>query len=134
MFVDASALVAITLQEPEGEALAARLEAASDPITSPMAIYEAVLAVARNRKGGQQAARIDIQILLTEARIRCVPIAPEDGDAALDAFERFGKGRGHPASLNMGDCFAYAVARRHRVPLLFKGDDFARTDVNAGLA
>lgn len=134
MFVDASALVAITLQEPDGEALAAKLEAARDPITSPMAIYEAVLGVARSRKGAQRAARIDIQFLLTEARIRSVPILPEDADAALAAFARFGKGCGHPAKLNMGDCFAYAVARRNRVPLLFKGEDFTQTDVNAGFA
>lgn len=134
MFIDASALVAITLKEPEGAALAAELDAATDPITTPLAIYEAVLAVARKRQGGPQAARADIQFLLTEARIRCVPIVPEDGDGALEAFGRYGKGQGHPAQLNMGDCFAYTVARRYRVPLLFTGDDFSRTDVNAGSA
>lgn len=49
----------------------------------------------------------------------------------LDAFDRYGKGRGHPARLNMGDCFAYAMARQRGVPLLFKGDDFGQTDIAA---
>ena len=56
-----------------------------------------------------------------------IPITDEIGRAALDAFDRYGKGRGHPAQLNMGDCFAYGAAMTLGVPLLFKGDDFAKT-------
>jgi ribonuclease VapC len=59
-------------------------------------------------------------------------ITPADGDAALEAFERFGKGRNHPAQLNLADCFAYAMAKTHGVPLLFKGDDFDKTDIADG--
>ncbi|GJE59744.1 type II toxin-antitoxin system VapC family toxin [Methylobacterium trifolii] len=130
-FLDASALVAIVLGEPDAKGLAERLDAASDPNTSPIAYYEAVLAIARHRSGGLDTARADLRVLLTEAGIRLVSVTPEDADAAPAAFERFGKGRGHPARLNMGDCFAYAAAKRHQVPLLFKGNDFSQTDVNS---
>lgn len=129
MFVDASALAAIVLGEPDARDLADRLERASAPITSPVAVYETVLAVARQRSGGLVAARADVETLLDEAGIRIVPVEAEDAIIALSAFQRFGKGQGHPARLNLGDCFAYACARGHRAPLLFKGDDFSRTDI-----
>ena len=131
MFVDASALIAIVTAEPEGEALAERLDAAPAPITSPVAVYEAALGIARKKQGGLEAAQADVAMLLDLARIDVVPIGPEDADRALDAFERYGKGTGHPARLNMGDCFAYAVARSHGVPLLNKGEDFALTDLGS---
>jgi len=129
MCVDASALIAIVTAEAEGEALAERLDAAPAPIASPVAVYEAALGIARKKQGGLEAARADVAMLLDLARIDVVPIGPEDADRALDAFERYGKGTGHPARLNMGDCFAYAVAQHHAVPLLNKGEDFALTDL-----
>ncbi len=67
--------------------------------------------------------------MLQETNISVIPITPEIGRAALEAFERYGKGRDHPGQLNMGDCFAYACARALGVPVLYKGDDFARTDL-----
>jgi ribonuclease VapC len=63
-----------------------------------------------------------------EMEIRLVSIGPQESEVALDAMDRFGKGR-HPAKLNLGDCFAYACARTHGAPLLFKGDDFGKTDI-----
>lgn len=129
MFVDASALIAIVTEEPEGRALAGRLERTGAAITSPIAVYEATLGIARKKQGGLKAARADIEMLLDLARIRLVPITTDDGGRALDAFARYGKETGHPARLNMGDCFAYAVARNHGVPLLYKGEDFALTDL-----
>lgn len=129
MFVDASAFVAMILREPEAQALADRLEAAPAPITSALALYETVLAIARQRGGGIAAAREDVRLMLEAARVRVVAITPEDTEGALDAFSRYGKGQGHPAQLNMGDRFAYASARSHRVPLLFKGNDFSHTDL-----
>lgn len=134
MFIDASALVAIVLGEPDAQPLAEALDAAADPVTSPIALYEAVLAIARIRQGGLAAARSDLDVLIGLAGIGLVPIMPEDADVALSAFERFGKDRHHPARLNMGDCFAYASARRQRARLLFKGADFAKTDVNIDVA
>ena len=70
--------------------------------------------------------------VLAAAKIEVIPITEEIGRAALDAFERYGKGRGHPAQLNMGDCFAYGAARVLGVPLLYKGDDFASTELARG--
>ncbi|MGA4554304.1 type II toxin-antitoxin system VapC family toxin [Methylorubrum aminovorans] len=129
MFVDASALIAIVTEEPEGRALAGRLERTGAAITSPIAVYEATLGIALKKQGGLKAARADIEMLLDLAQIRLVPITTDDAGRALDAFARYGKGTGHPARLNMGDCFAYAVARNHGVPLLYKGEDFALTDL-----
>lgn len=75
------------------------------------------------------AARRDVTFLLEAANIRVVPVDPDDAIRALDAFDRYGKGTGHPAGLNMGDCFAYAIAKRHNTLLLYKGNDFAQTDL-----
>ena len=129
MFVDASALVAILVREPGWEDLAGALDAATQPITSAITVYETVLAVARLRDGDIEAARADVRAFLHAADMAVVPIETDDADAAVTAFARFGKGRGHPARLNLGDCFAYALARRHGVSLLFKGDDFSKTDL-----
>lgn len=128
IFVDASAICAILLGEPEMEAFTARIEADPEPLTSPLAVYEAVLAISRVAGGSVSAARSDIGRFLSEAGIQIVAISDREGAVALDAFDRFGKGR-HPARLNMGDCFAYACAKTQGVPLLFKGDEFNQTDI-----
>ena len=72
-----------------------------------------------------------MQRLLSQTQSSVVAVGDAECRLALDAYARFGKGR-HPARLNMGDCFAYACARSHGVPLLYKGDDFALTDIEAG--
>lgn len=129
MMIDASAIVAMLTDEPEGPVLAERLARAREPITTAVALFEAVLGIARRRAVPPAEARAIVAELLTTVGIRMVPITPEMGDHALDAFARYGKGTGHPAQLNMGDCFAYAAARAHRAALLFKGEDFTHTDV-----
>jgi ribonuclease VapC len=131
MFVDASAIVAILTQEPDAEALGEALSAADAPITSPIAVFEAVLGVVRKRPGRIVEAFDDVRAFLAAANVSVVPITEQTVATALDAFERYGKGQGHPARLNLGDCFAYAVAHDQRVALLFKGDDFGRTDIQA---
>ena len=128
MFVDASALCAVLLEESDAAAYAQRIRGSSSPLTSPVAVFETVLAVARTTSGDVGAARRDVEAFLRLAGVVIVDIGPDEMARALDAFDRFGKGR-HPARLNMGDCFAYACARTHGVPLLFKGDDFGRTDI-----
>ena len=128
MFVDASAIVAMLTDEVDGASLAERLSAASERHTSAIAIFEAVAGVARKLSYSVDEARAIIAEFLDAAEIRFMPIGREESLAALIAFERFGKGR-HPASLNMGDCFAYACAATRAQPLLFKGDDFSRTDI-----
>jgi len=129
MFVDASAIVAILGRESEADRFADLLEEASVSITSPIAIFEAVLGLCRKRHASVGKTQADVQEFLSIAGIECVPITTTDSQTALAAFSRYGKGTGHPAQLNLGDCFAYAVARNRRMPLLFKGDDFNKTDI-----
>jgi ribonuclease VapC len=132
MFVDASAIVAILTREPEAEDLIDRLERAPRPITSAIAVFEATLGLCRKRHASVEEAEADLRDFLKAARIELVPIAAGHASVALGAFARYGKGRGHPAQLNMGDCFAYALARSHRASLLFKGEDFSQTDIGSG--
>ncbi len=129
MFVDSSVLVAILLREPEGDDLADRMAEQSMLITSPLAIFETVAALMRVKRISAAAAEARVRAVLIAAGIEVVAIDGDAGRAALDAFDRYGKGRGHPAQLNMGDCFAYALARLNGVGLLYKGDDFAQTDL-----
>ena len=129
MFVDASAIVAILTREPDADALIERLERAIRPITSAVAIFEAALGLCRKRHASVEEARADIADFIKAARIELVAIAANEASIALSAFAWYGKGRGHPAPFNMGDCFAYAVAGNHRITLLFKGGDFSKTDI-----
>ena len=129
MFVDASAIVAILTREPDADALADVLGSARSPITSPIAIFEAALGICRKRHASVEEAEADVREFLGVAAIRAVSITEREAETALAAFSRYGKGRGHSAQLNLGDCFAYAVAKNHRTALLFKGDDFSKTDI-----
>jgi ribonuclease VapC len=129
MFVDASAIVAMLTREPEADTLAGALEEAGSPITSPIAIFEAVLGICRKRHASVEEGTADVRELLEIAGIGVAPITDRDTETALAAFSRYGKGRGHPAQLNLGDCFAYAMAKNHRIALLFKGEDFDKTDI-----
>jgi ribonuclease VapC len=134
MFVDASAIVAILTREPEADSLADLLEAAPSPITSPIAVFEAALGICRKRHASVEEAEDDVREFLELARIQLIPITAKEADTALAAFSRYGKGRGHPAQLNLGDCFAYAVAKNYRTSLLFKGEDFNKTDIRSAVA
>lgn len=129
MFVDSSALVAILLREPEADQLADRMAEQTMLLTSALAIFETVAALTRVKRISAAAAEARVRAVLALTGIEVVAIDDDAGRAAVDAFERYGKGRGHPAQLNMGDCFAYALARLSGVALLYKGDDFARTDL-----
>ncbi len=127
-FVDASAIAAILLDETDAADLFARIQARAPCRTSPLAIWETVRAVSRERHVTIEAAQATVERLLQIAAIEVAPVAAEVRHLALEAHARFGKGR-HPAALNFGDCFAYACARHARVPMLYKGDDFALTDI-----
>jgi ribonuclease VapC len=131
MFVDASAIVAILTREPEADALANLLEEARAPITSPIAVFEAVLALCRKRHASVEEAEEDIREFLELAGVTIIPITMAEAETALTAFSRYGKGRSHPAQLNLGDCFAYAAAKNHGRSLLFKGEDFSKTDIHS---
>ncbi|MGH7985562.1 MAG: type II toxin-antitoxin system VapC family toxin [Candidatus Binataceae bacterium] len=131
MFVDASAIVAILTREPDADALADLLDAARSPITSPIAVFEAVPGICRKRHASVEEAQEDVREFLELARIELIPLTMKEAKTALTAFSRYGKGRSHPARLNLGDCFAYAAAKNYRTSLLFKGDDFNKSDIRS---
>jgi ribonuclease VapC len=133
MFVDASALAAILLEEKDFPIFANRLDASDASCITPFVMMETGLAMMRELEGGAEAAKADIQRLLRQFRINTVELTSEMILAALQAYERYGKGRSHPAKLNMGDCLSYGAARVLGVPLLYKGEDFAKTDVRSAL-
>jgi ribonuclease VapC len=131
MFIDASALTALLTDEAGALELLARLQTAKQRMTSPLAVWEAAIAVARLLKLNVGEAGEAVQDYLVLMEIELIAIPPQTAKLALDAFERYGKGR-HPAKLNFGDCFAYACARHLGQPLMFKGADFSKTDIEAG--
>ncbi|KMO34828.1 MULTISPECIES: type II toxin-antitoxin system VapC family toxin [Methylobacterium] len=131
MFVDASALTAILAGEPDAAALVARLQRARQRLTSPLAVWETTIALARILDLALPEAQQAVQDYLALATIQVIAVPPKAAAGAIEAFDRFGKGR-HPAGLNFGDCFAYACARSYRMPLLFKGNDFPLTDIQPG--
>ena len=129
MFVDASAIVAILIEESDGPELSDRIQHAEGLFTSPVAIFEAVSSVARKERLSISVVAREVQLFLDRARIETRAINQDIGHAALAASARYGKGSGHPAGLNLGDCFAYAMAKQHGVSLLYKGNDFSQTDL-----
>jgi len=128
MFVDASALTAMLGEETDAVELLARLQKAAERATSPLSVWEAAVAVARNLGLAPLEAAEAVEGFLRLAEIRVIAVPPEAAAIALQAYDRYGKSR-HPAGLNFGDCFAYAGARLARMPLLYKGDDFPLTDI-----
>lgn len=128
-FVDSSALVALIAAEPEGEAIAAQLEKQPPHFTSPLVMFETVVALCRIRRVPIDQITFVVHDFLARARIAIEPVEADTYITALQAYERYGKGSGHPARLNFGDCFSYAAAIRSGVPLIYKGNDFAQTDL-----
>lgn len=128
MFVDASAIVAMMTDEDDARALAARMQTANKRMTSPESVWEAAVSVARILGTGIPVAATAVESFMSSMSISVMATPPRAAFIALEAFDRFGKGR-HPASLNFGDCMSYACARYYRAPLLFKGNDFTHTDI-----
>jgi ribonuclease VapC len=129
VIVDSSALIAILFKEPEAPAFAAALQGApSRAVAAPTVVETAVVAEGRTQPAMGEA----LDDLLRAMRAEVVPFTAQHAAIARQAWRRFGKGR-HPAKLNLGDCFAYALAIERDEPLLFKGEDFARTDVKRAL-
>jgi ribonuclease VapC len=125
MVLDTSAIVAILLDEPERSAFDRRIENDPKRLVSAASRVEATLVI-EGRKGEAGRARLDRFFRLTGAEV--VPVTLEQVEIACAAFRDYGKGR-HPAGLNLGDVFAYALAKAKGEPLLFKGADFAKTDI-----
>ena len=126
MIVDSSALIAVIAGEPDAPEITARLLAERGAVISAVNYIEtAIVADARMRASGRAEAFGEVMRLF---RLEVAEVTLERAEAAREAYRRFGKGY-HPARLNFGDCFAYALAKELGEPLLFKGADFARTDV-----
>jgi len=130
MVIDSSAIVAVLFNEPDAWKYANAIERAADPHVSVASYLEAAIVIG-NR--GDADARCAFEDLFREARIALEPVAIEQILIAREAHRQFGKGR-HPAGLNFGDCFSYALAKALNKPLLFKGDDFPQTDVASAIS
>ncbi len=126
MVIDTSALMAILNREPEGPAFRDAIKLAPNRLISAATRVEAAI-VAVGRKGG--AGLEELTALIRVLKLNVVPFTDEHASMAIQAFQRFGKGR-HPAGLNYGDCFSYALATATGEPLLFKGDDFTQAHVS----
>lgn len=138
MFIDASAIISILRGEADADALTQKLAWSSTQAhVSPLVVYEAVngLARAKSRKNAKptpellEQAEAAIAAFTRGLVAKEMPVTPEIGKIALEASRRFGKSVGHKADLNFGDCFAYACAKSAGIPLLYKGNDFALTDL-----
>lgn len=125
MVIDTSALLAILFGEPEAEDFARAIADDPRPLVSACSVLESAV-VLLVRKGVDGPSLLDA--LIQAARLRTVSMNADQAVIARSAYTRFGKGR-HPAGLNLGDCCSYALARASGEPLLFKGKDFAQTDV-----
>lgn len=129
IFIDTSAFVAILADEADAAAFAEAIEAASAKATAPHVRLEAcMVASTRLRRSPREIERA-FDALLEAAQIVVLPLSDEIGRLAVDAFERFGEGRGHKAQLNLADCLSYAAAKHAGAAILFKGRDFSRTDL-----
>ncbi len=124
--IDTSAIVAVAFGEPERDSFRRVMEQAGRALISTVSMLEARMVV-HGRRGQRAVALVDD--LLRLPLFEFVPPARADVDAAYAAFVIYGKGSGHPAALNFGDVFSYALAKTRNLPLLFKGEDFSHTDI-----
>ena len=128
MVVDTSALIAIMDDEPERRRFNQLIGAAPATYVSAASLLEARI-VLFARSG--DSAILALDAFLLKSGMIVTEVSPRIADVAFDAYRRYGKGAGHRAGLNYGDCFAYALARHLGLPLLFKGDDFPHTDIRS---
>ncbi len=125
MVIDTSAIIAVLLNEANAARIAQAIEMGSPRLLSAANLLETSMVI-ESRKG--EAGGRELDLLIYRAAIEIVAVDQDQAEIARLAWRRFGKGR-HPAGLNYGDCFAYALAKTRRLPLLYQGDDFSQTDV-----
>ena len=130
MIVDTSALVAILKRESEHAAFSALLENTQNLSISAVTYFEASIVIDSLR---QPVVSRQFDDMIEKSRITIEPVTVEQAEIARQAYREYGKGSGHPAQLNFGDCFSYALARDKREPILFKGDDFVHTDLRSAI-
>lgn len=140
MFLDASAVVAVLNEEPEGASVKNAIAAAKRLTFSPAVRFEAALALARAMSGSGAArsraiatASASVDMMMREIDAEEIAITPEIGRLAIEAAAKYGRAVGHRAGLNFGDCLAYACAKIREEDLLFVGDDFPHTDIVAAI-
>lgn len=128
--VDSSAIIAIALGEADADLFYAFLDQSSESVCSAVTFVECAMVLIGGRA---QLPLTDVADLFDKLRVKRLDVNGEQALLAANAFQAFGKGR-HPAKLNFGDCFSYALAKSLNAPLLFKGDDFGQTDIVPAIA
>jgi len=130
LVLDTSAIIAILKEEPEAQHFAEVIEAADSLSISAASWLEASIVI-----GAFHSPKLNARLdeLLSEATVTIEPFTVEQAQIARQAYRDYGRGSGHSANLNFGDCFAYALARTKRQPLLYKGDDFRHTDLRSAV-
>jgi ribonuclease VapC len=130
MIVDSSVLIAILKREPERAIFSALLETTQDVKISAATYFDASIVIDSLR---QPATSRMLDDVIERSRIAIEPVTAEQAGIARQAYRDYGRGSGHPANLNFGDCFSYALARDKRESLLYKGDDFVHTDLRSAI-
>jgi ribonuclease VapC len=126
MVIDSSAIIAILFDEPEAKKFFDAIAQSANRFVGAPSLLEAII-VAKSHKGSVVLPQL--YRLLEQLSVKTLDFGADHAKAATQAFLKYGKGQGHPAQLNFGDCMAYAVSKLEGMPLLFKGDDFSLTDV-----
>jgi ribonuclease VapC len=129
MFVDTSVVVAILANEEDAAEWSGKIGAATRRITSPLVVLEAAMRLSSLLAVEPRIVETAIEAFVRQTEIEIVPIESGDAKLAIQAFSDYGKGRGHPAQLNLADCLSYAAAKSRGMPLLYKGNDFSHTDL-----
>lgn len=132
MYVEPSAIVAVLKEEADASMYMSRIAVASAKVITVVGKVEAAVSLGRSMQD-QEYGALAVDRFCEHAGIATVPVYPDLYEDVMRAYRRYGKGTGHPAQLNFGDCFSYAYAKRHDVPLLFKGNDFSKTDIQSAL-
>lgn len=128
IFIDASAMISMMAGESDAGELADQMEAEQSRLCSAISLWETIAGLCRRYTFSVPSARRVVQSFVELNDINLVTVGEREFELATQAYAEFGKGR-HPAALNLGDCFAYACAKSNRAKLLFKGDDFTKTDI-----
>ncbi|HYU12205.1 MAG TPA: type II toxin-antitoxin system VapC family toxin [Stellaceae bacterium] len=131
MVIDSSALIALLLSEPETDAFVTAIAGSSIRLISAASYLETTI-VMLSRSGSEGQRKLDR--LLTDLAATVFPFTLDQAVLAAEAYKRYGKGSGHPAGLNFGDCFTYGLAKLTGEPVLFKGNDFSRTDLASAVS
>ncbi|TYR32879.1 type II toxin-antitoxin system VapC family toxin [Mesorhizobium microcysteis] len=128
MYLDTSSMIAILVSEPEGDEMIERLGSYERRVTSIVTMFETILSLGKITGDRENAPR-QVRQFIRAAGIEVVAVDATASDAFIEAYQTYHRGAEHPAKLSFGDCISYAIAKTLGLRLLYKGDDFARTDL-----